>query len=64
MTSPAVVYKDPGHRRRRMSEMLPASPGDIRAFDAHSGQLRWSFHTIPHPGELGYKTWPKTRLDV
>jgi len=22
--------------------------------------LRWSFHTIPHPGELGYKTWPKT----
>jgi len=21
--------------------------------------LRWSFHTIPHPGEDGYDTWPK-----
>jgi len=21
--------------------------------------LRWSFHTIPHPGEFGYDTWPK-----
>src|SRR5438552_11855739 len=20
----------------------------------------WSFHTIPHPGELGYETWPRT----
>jgi quinoprotein glucose dehydrogenase len=43
-----------------MSEVLPASPGDIRAYDVHSGQLRWQFHTIPHPGEFGYETWPKT----
>jgi quinoprotein glucose dehydrogenase len=21
--------------------------------------LKWSFHTIPHPGEPGYETWPK-----
>jgi quinoprotein glucose dehydrogenase len=21
--------------------------------------LRWTFHTIPHPGEFGYDTWPK-----
>jgi quinoprotein glucose dehydrogenase len=21
--------------------------------------MRWAFHTIPHPGEFGYKTWPK-----
>ncbi len=21
--------------------------------------MRWSFHTIPHPGEFGYDTWPK-----
>jgi quinoprotein glucose dehydrogenase len=59
MTSPAVVYKDVVIVGGAMSETLPASPGDIRAFDVHSGQLRWSFHTIPHPGELGYKTWPK-----
>ena len=24
-----------------------------------TGKLRWSFHTIPHPGEFGYDTWPK-----
>src|SRR6201996_3783293 len=60
MTSPAVVYKDVVIVGGAMSEVLPASPGDIRAFDAHSGKLRWSFHTIPHPGELGYETWPKT----
>ena len=38
---------------------LPASPGDVRAYDVRTGKLRWSFHTIPHPGEFGYDTWPK-----
>ena len=28
-------------------------------YDARSGALRWTFHTIPHPGEFGYDTWPK-----
>ena len=37
----------------------PAAPGDIRAFDVRTGKLRWIFHTIPHPGEFGYATWPK-----
>ena len=23
-----------------------------------TGQLRWTFHTIPLPGEAGYETWP------
>src|SRR5262249_2083168 len=22
-------------------------------------RMRWTFHTIPHPGEFGYDTWPK-----
>ena len=43
----------------RVSEGLPATPGDIRAFDVRTGELRWSFHTIPHPGEPGYETWPR-----
>ncbi len=37
----------------------PSPTGDIRAFDVRTGKLRWSFHTIPHPGEFGYDTWPK-----
>jgi glucose dehydrogenase len=36
-----------------------SAPGDIRAFDVRSGKLAWTFHTIPHEGELGYDTWPK-----
>jgi quinoprotein glucose dehydrogenase len=59
MTSPGVVYKDLLITGSIVSEFLPASPGDIRAFDVRTGRLRWSFHTIPHPGEVGYETWPR-----
>jgi quinoprotein glucose dehydrogenase len=40
-------------------ERYGAPPGDIRAYDIPTGRLVWSFHTIPHPGEFGYDTWPK-----
>ena len=59
MTSPAIIYKDLVIVGSGVSETLPAAPGDIRAYDALTGKLRWSFHTIPHPGEMGYETWPK-----
>jgi quinoprotein glucose dehydrogenase len=59
LTSPGIIYKDIYIVGGRTSEGLPASPGDIRAYDVKSGALRWSFHTIPHPGEYGYDTWPK-----
>ncbi len=36
-----------------------SAPGDIRAYDVRTGKLVWTFHTIPHPGEFGYETWPK-----
>lgn len=59
MTSPAVIYKDLLIVGAREPETLPAPPGDIRAYDVRTGKLRWTFHTIPHPGEFGYETWPK-----
>jgi quinoprotein glucose dehydrogenase len=59
LTTPGVVYKDVMIVGGRVGEGLPTSPGDIRAFDVRSGALRWSFHTIPHPGEPGYETWPE-----
>jgi len=59
MTSPAVIYKDLMIVGGREAETLPASPGDVRAYDVRSGNLRWTFHTIPHPGEFGEDTWPK-----
>ncbi|MBZ5563771.1 MAG: PQQ-binding-like beta-propeller repeat protein [Acidobacteriia bacterium] len=58
-TSPGMVYKDLLILGSIVSEDLPASPGDIRAYDVRTGRIRWTFHTIPHPGEYGYDTWPK-----
>ncbi|HEY4099748.1 MAG TPA: pyrroloquinoline quinone-dependent dehydrogenase [Gemmatimonadales bacterium] len=57
-STPGVVYKDMLILGSAVAEALPSSPGDIRAYDIHSGALRWTFHTIPHPGEAGYETWP------
>jgi quinoprotein glucose dehydrogenase len=36
-----------------------SAPGDLRAYGVITGKLMWTFHTIPHPGEYGYETWPK-----
>ncbi len=58
LTSPPVVYRDLFIVGGRNPESLPAPPGDVRAFEVRSGKLRWAFHTIPHPGEFGYDTWP------
>ena len=59
LTSPGIVYQNLVIVGGRNPETLPAPPGDIRAYDVRSGKLRWSFHTIPHPGEFSYETWPK-----
>jgi len=36
-----------------------SAPGDLRAYNVLTGKLAWQFHTVPHPGEYGYDTWPK-----
>src|SRR5690606_30035146 len=58
LTTPGQVYKDMIVVGGRVSESEPASPGDIRAFDVRTGKLRWTFRTIPAPGEFGADTWP------
>ena len=35
-----------------------ATPADVQAYDVRTGRIRWVFHSIPHPGEFGYDTWP------
>ena len=59
LTSPGIVYQDLLIVGGRTPEALPSPLGDIRAYDVRSGKLRWAFHTIPHPSEFGYGTWPK-----
>ncbi len=56
--TPGIVYKDLLILGSRTAESLPTPPGDIRAYDARTGALRWTFHTVPRPGEPGYETWP------
>jgi quinoprotein glucose dehydrogenase len=59
LTTPGIIYKDLYIVGGRTAEGLPASYGDIRAYDVRTGKVRWTFHTIPRPGEYGYATWPK-----
>jgi quinoprotein glucose dehydrogenase len=59
LTTPGSIYKDLIIVGGANPETHPAPPGDIRAFDVRTGALRWTFHTIPRPGEYGYDTWPK-----
>jgi quinoprotein glucose dehydrogenase len=59
-TSPPVVFRDlvilgNGVGDRLMYKNDP--PGDVRAFDARTGRLVWTFHPIPQPGEFGHETW-------
>jgi len=56
--TPGIVYKDLLILGSRTAESLPTPPGDVRAYDVRTGTLRWSFHTVPRPGEVGYETWP------
>lgn len=56
-TTPGIIYKDLIIIGTRVSEEMPAASGHIRAYDVHTGKLRWIFHTIPQPGEAGYETW-------
>ena len=36
-----------------------STPADVQAYDVRTGKIAWVFHSIPHPGEFGYDTWPE-----
>jgi quinoprotein glucose dehydrogenase len=58
MTSPAAIYRNLVICGAMTADGLPQGPaGDVRAFDAHTGKLAWTFHTVPRPGEFGNDTW-------
>jgi quinoprotein glucose dehydrogenase len=57
-STPGVILDDMIIFGSSVPETLPGAPGDIRAYDVNTGNMRWTFHTIPHPGEYGYETWP------
>lgn len=59
LTSPGTVVGDVVIVGSSVADWIRAeSPhGIVRAFDARSGALRWSFRTVPAEGEPGYGTW-------
>jgi len=59
MTSPPAVYRNVVICGAWTADGEPQGPaGDIRGFDAGTGKLLWTFHTVPRAGEFGYETWP------
>ena len=58
-TSPGIVFRNLLILGSEVSELYGAAPGHVRAFDIRTGDLVWTFHTIPQPGEPGHETWPK-----
>lgn len=57
LTTPGIVYRDLIIIGSRVDEAASAAPGYIRAYDVRTGRRRWTFQTIPGPGDPGYRTW-------
>lgn len=59
LASPPSIYKNIIITGGNNGEQAPSSGlyGDIRGWDARTGKLLWSFHTVPRPGEPGAETW-------
>ena len=56
---PGVIYEDKIILGSAPGEGFFSPPGYVRAYNVVTGQLEWTFHTIPLPGEYGHDTWPK-----
>jgi quinoprotein glucose dehydrogenase len=56
---PGVIFEDLLLMGSAPGEGYFSPPGHVRAYNVVTGKLVWTFHTIPHPGEFGYNTWPK-----
>ena len=59
LASPPAVYQNIVITGGNNGEGSPSAGlyGDIRGWDARTGSLLWSFHTVPRAGEPGVETW-------
>jgi len=58
--SPPIVVRDVVIVPASISSLVSQKeqiPGFIRGYDARTGRVRWTFHTVPRPGEPGHDTW-------
>jgi len=52
-----VIVVGNSHDRGYYPERKENVPGHIRGYDARTGEMKWIFHVLPQPGELGHDTW-------
>jgi quinoprotein glucose dehydrogenase len=52
-----VIIVGAAHRTGGRPRSKFNTKGDVRGFDVHTGDLLWTFHTIPARGEIGYESW-------
>jgi quinoprotein glucose dehydrogenase len=63
-TTPGVIYKNLYIVGGMLSDGRGVPPGDIRAYNVRTGELAWSFRTIPAAGEYGAETWPENARET
>lgn len=61
-SSPPIVVNDvvvvgTSHEQGYNQTRIENIPGDIVAYEAATGKMKWKFHAIPRPGEFGHETW-------
>ncbi len=59
-SSPVAVVRDTlvvGSSLTDQTTTREAPPGHVRGFDAHTGAMKWIFHTIPQGDEFGVDSW-------
>ena len=52
-----VIVVGAAHRGGGRPRSKYNAKGDVRGFDVRTGELLWTFHTIPERGEIGYESW-------
>lgn len=57
--TPGAIFEDLILLGSSPGEGYLSPPGHLRAYHIVTGELVWTFHTIPQPGEFGYETWPE-----
>ena len=58
-----VVVVGPAHKVGMRPRSMTNVKGDVRAFDARTGELMWTFKTIPERGEFGSESWLDDGID-
>lgn len=52
-----VIVVGAAHRTGGRPRSKFNTKGDIRGYDVRTGELLWTFHTIPERGEVGFESW-------